>query len=85
MCIVQYLTIIHYADWNNFISGSNGTSLTASAETDVKVFSWLKHKVVHYDNAQWLSGNSISERKHCCESNVVLWSWIGEVLARIVW
>ena len=52
MCNVQYLTIIHYADWNNFISRSNGTSLTASAETDVKVFTWLKHKVVHNVNAQ---------------------------------
>ena len=39
MCIVQYLTIIHYIDWNNRISRRDGTSITASAETDVKMFS----------------------------------------------
>ena len=52
MCIVQDLTIIHYIDWNNCISRRDVASITASAETDVKVFSWLKHKVVHNVNAQ---------------------------------
>ena len=51
MCIVQYLTIIHYIDLDNFISRKDDTSITASAETDVKMFSWLKHKVIHNVNA----------------------------------
>ena len=74
MCIVQYLTIIHYIDWNNCISRRDAASITASAETDVKMFSLLKHKVVHNINAQWETGSTISEHKCCCESSVVLWS-----------
>ena len=47
----QYLTIIYYIDLDNFISGSNGASITGSAETDVKMLSLLKHKVVCDINA----------------------------------
>lgn len=74
MCIVQHLTIIHYKHWDNFISRRDGTPITVSAETDAKLFSWLKQKVIHNANALCDTGNRISKCKCCCDFNIVLWT-----------
>ena len=73
MCTEHYLTIIHYIDWDNFVSRRDGTSITASAETDVKMFCWFKHEVILNVNAHWYAGNGISECKCFCKFGVVLW------------
>ena len=73
MCIAQYLTIISYVDRDKFISRRDDISITASAETDVKMFHWLKVKVIHNSNIHWDTGDSINECECFCDSDVVLW------------
>ena len=73
MCIAQYLTIICYVDRDKFISRRDDISITASAETDVKMFHWLKVKVIHNSNIHWDTGDSINECECFCDSDVVLW------------
>ena len=73
MCIAQYLTIICYVDRDKFISRRDDISITASAETDVEMFHWLKVKVIHNSNIRWDTGDSISECECFCDSDVVLW------------
>ena len=71
--IVQYLTIICYVDWDKFISRRDDISITASAEADVKMFHWLKVKVIHNSNIHRDTCDSISECECFCDSDVVLW------------
>ena len=53
------LTVINNVDIYNVIR--DAASIAASAETDIKVFSWLKHKVFHNVNAQWDTGSGTAE------------------------
>ena len=72
--VLHSLTIIFDIDWDDWIR--NAASITGSAETDVKMLSWLKHKVVCDINAHWKTCDSTVEHKYhcgvdCCK---VIWS-----------
>ena len=68
------LTIINNVDIYDRIR--DAASIAGCAETDIKVFSWLKHKVFHNVNAQWDTGSGAAEcdRHRWRQCHIVVWS-----------
>lgn len=81
---MHFLTIVQNVDIYDRIG--DAASVTASAETDIKVFSWLEQEVICNNNAQWDTGSGTAEcdchRLRCWQCCKVLWSWRG---TEVVW